>query len=32
MYIRWCADNIWLLVPVQQKLKTFLTTLPDYPF
>jgi hypothetical protein len=32
MYIRWYADNIWLFVPVQQKLKEFLTTLPDYPF
>ena len=32
MYIRWYADNIWLFVPVQQKLKAFLTTLPEYPF
>jgi arylsulfatase A-like enzyme len=32
MYIRWYADNIWLFVPVQQKLKAFLTSLPDYPF
>jgi arylsulfatase len=32
MYIRWYADNIWLFVPVQQKLKEFLTTLPEYPF
>jgi arylsulfatase len=32
MYIRWYADNIWLFVPVQQQLKEFLTTLPDYPF
>ena len=32
MYIRWYGDNIWLFVPVQQKLKAFLTTLPDYPF
>ena len=31
-YIRWYADNIWLFVPVQQKLKAFLTTLPEYPF
>jgi hypothetical protein len=23
---------IWLFVPVQQKLKAFLTTLPEYPF
>jgi arylsulfatase len=32
MYIRWYGDNIWLFVPVQQKLKAFLTTLQDYPF
>jgi len=32
MYIRWYADNIWLFVPVQQKLKDFLVTLPEYPF
>jgi hypothetical protein len=31
-YIRWYADNIWLFVPVQEKLSAFLTTLPDYPF
>ena len=27
MYIRWYADNIWLFVPVQQKLKDFLDDL-----
>jgi arylsulfatase len=32
LYLRWYADNIWLFVPVQQKLKAFLTTLPAYPF
>ena len=32
LYLRWYADNIWLFVPVQQKLKAFLTTLPEYPF
>jgi len=32
MYIRWYADNIWLFVPVQEKLKGFLMTLPEYPF
>nr|WP_294549864.1 hypothetical protein [uncultured Rhodopila sp.] len=32
MYIRWYGDNIWLFVPVQQKLKSFLTSLPDFPF
>jgi arylsulfatase len=31
MYMRWYADNIWLFVPVQQKLKAFLMTLPEYP-
>ena len=32
LYIRWYGDNIWLFVPVQQKLKSFLTSLPDFPF
>ena len=32
LYLRWYADNIWLFVPVQEKLKAFLTTLPEYPF
>jgi arylsulfatase A-like enzyme len=32
LYLRWYADNIWLFVPVQQKLGEFLATLPDYPF
>ena len=32
MYLRWYADNIWLFVPVQQKLKGFLSTIPQYPF
>jgi len=32
MYIRWYADNIWLFVPVQQKLKEFLGSLSAYPF
>ena len=32
MYIRWYGDNIWLFVPVQQKLKEFLVTIPQYPF
>jgi len=32
LYLRWYADNIWLFVPVQQKLKQFLVTLPQYPF
>ncbi len=32
MYIRWYADNLWLFVPVQQKLKDFLLTIPQFPF
>jgi len=32
LYFRWYGDNIWLFVPVQQKLKTFLLTLPEFPF
>ena len=31
-FLRWYADNIWLFVPVQEKLKGFLTSLPQYPF
>ncbi|HTY41129.1 MAG TPA: arylsulfatase [Thermoanaerobaculia bacterium] len=32
MYIRWYGDNIWLFIPVQQKLKAFLLTIPQFPF
>jgi len=32
LYLRWYADNIWLFVPIQQKLKAFLSTLQEYPF
>ena len=32
MYIRWYADNMWLFVPVQAKIQTFLGSIPDYPF
>jgi len=32
MYMRWYADNIWLFVPVQAKVKQFLVTIPQYPF
>jgi arylsulfatase A-like enzyme len=32
MYIRWYADNMWLFVPIQAKLKEFFVTLPQYPF
>ena len=32
MYMRWYGDNIWLFVPVQNQIKRFLMTLPEYPF
>lgn len=33
MYLRWYAENtMWTFVPVQQKLKEFISTLGDYPF
>ena len=32
MYIRWYGDNIWLFVPIQGKIKTFLQTIPQFPF
>ena len=31
-YLRWYADNMWLFVPIQAKLKEFFVTLPQYPF
>ena len=30
-YLRWYADNMWIFVPIQQVLKEFLVTIPDYP-
>ena len=32
MYIRWYADNMWLFVPIQAKLKGFLETIEGFPF
>ena len=32
MYMRWFADNMWLFVPIEQKVRGFLTTIPQYPF
>jgi arylsulfatase len=29
---RWFADNMWLFVPIAQKTKEFLVTIPQYPF
>ena len=31
-YLRWYADNMWLFVPIQEKVKSFLGTLEGYPF
>jgi arylsulfatase len=31
MYIRWYGDNLWLFVPIQQKLKEFILTIPQFP-
>ena len=31
-YLRWYADNMWLFVPIQQKVQSFLGTLDGYPF
>ena len=31
-YLRWYADNMWLFVPVQAKLKEFFVTIPKFPF
>jgi len=31
-YLRWYADNMWIFVPVQDVLKGFLASIPDYPF
>lgn len=32
MYMRWYADNIWLFVPVAEKIRAFLITIPQFPF
>jgi len=31
-YLRWYADNMWLFVPIQDQMRKFFVTLPDYPF
>ena len=31
-YLRWYGDQLWLFVPIQQKIKAFLSTIPDFPF
>jgi arylsulfatase A-like enzyme len=32
LYMRWMADNLWIFVPLQEKLTQFLGSLPQYPF
>ena len=32
MYVRWYADNMWLMVPAQDFVKKFFETIPNYPF
>jgi arylsulfatase len=32
MYIRWYADNMWLFVPVQEKIKAFFAGFDKYPY
>jgi arylsulfatase A-like enzyme len=31
MYMRWYADNIWLFIPVQQKVRQFFADFAQYP-
>ena len=33
MYIEWYAKNtMWIFVPIQQKIKEFLSTISEFPF
>jgi arylsulfatase len=32
MYMRWYGDNLWLFIPMSQKIKEFLVTIPQFPF
>ncbi|BDD02393.1 arylsulfatase (plasmid) [Persicobacter psychrovividus] len=32
MYLKWYADNMWLFVPIQEKIADFMGSIPDYPF
>ena len=32
MYLRWYADNMWLMVPAQGFVQKFFGTIEDYPF
>lgn len=31
-YLRWMGDNLWIFVPIQASIRSFLSTIPDYPF
>ena len=32
MYVRWYADNMWLMVPAQSFVQDFFSTIEGYPF
>lgn len=32
MYLRWMADNMWLFLPIQEQVQSFLASLDGYPF
>ncbi len=32
MYVRWYADNMWMMVPAQSFVQEFLGSIADYPF
>ena len=32
MYVRWYADNIWLMLPAQGFVQRFFATIPGYSF
>jgi hypothetical protein len=32
MYVRWYADNMWLMVPAQEFVQKFFTSIDGYPF
>ena len=32
MYLRWCGDQMWLFVPIQEVVQKFLSTMQGYPF
>lgn len=31
-YLRWYAENIWLFVPIQEKIKQFFADFDKYPY